>query len=821
VKEKDTTAKFSDMMKQGKVSMAIRALALDDAAGTLPLDDTTRKALRDKHPPAREAAPDTMYGGTYIPPPAAIFDRITGEDIRKHALHTNGAAGPSGMDAKAWRSILSHARYGSIANDLCNTIAAMARKMATDTCQDIEAFTACRLIALDKKPGCRPIGVGEVLRRIVGKAIMEVTKDDIKAAVGNLQVCAGQKAGGEAAVHAMRTIYSDPDCDAVLLVDATNAFNNINRQAAIHNTRIKCPSLAMYIENLYRKPAKQFICDRHTGNSDTIESAEGTTQGDPVAMAMYAIGLLRLQDHISHEKTQVKQVAYADDLAGAGKINDLRKWWDLIQRHGPPQGYHPNAQKSILIVKPGNIEQAKECFGNLEIQINAGGEKYLGAVLGTEQTKETFVKSRVEGWIGEMKRLANIAKEEPHAAYTAFTFGLKHKWKYLMRTVPNIGHLLQPIEDTIKRDFIPALSGGRNPTDLERAILELPPRMGGMGITNPCKISDTEHQNSVRLTGHLTQHIVSQTRQGEINEAEQKKMILEITKTREENQKAELENILSQLSEDQQRRMQMAQEVGASNWLTALPIKAKGFSLNKQEFFDALALRYGWHMDGLPQSCSCGSPFNTNHAMICKTGGFVVIRHDEVRDLTAQMLREVCHDVRVEPELLPTGGRSFTLRSVNTAEDARLDISARGFWARGQRAFFDVRIFNPMAQSNRDQDLHAAHGRHENDKIREYGERVEEVEQGTFTPLVFTTTGGMAPRAKAFYAILAQQLADKKQQSRSCVTAWMRCRLSFSLLRSSLLCLRGTRSKPPLYTSVRDTDFEETVEESRLRENLL
>ncbi|XP_047494101.1 uncharacterized protein LOC125042504 [Penaeus chinensis] len=658
-------------MKQGKVSMAIRALAPDEAAGILPLDDTTRKALRDKHPPAREAAPDTMYGGTYIPPPAAIFDRITGEDIRKHALHTNGAAGPSGMDTKAWRNIPSHARYGSVANDLCNTIAAMARKMATETCQDTEAFTACRLIALDKKPGCRPIGVGEVLRRIVGKAIMEVTKDDIKAAVGNLQVCAGQKAGGEAAVHAMRTIYNDPDSDAVL----------------------------------------------HTGNSDTIESAEGTTQGDPVAMAMYAIGLLRLQDHISHEKTQVKQVAYADDLAGAGKINDLRKWWDLIQRHGPPKGYHPNAQKSILIVKPGNIEKTKECFGNLEIQINADGEKYLGAVLGTEQTKETFEKSRVEGWIGEMKRLANIAKEEPHAAYTAFTFGLKHKWKYLMRAVPNIRHLLQPIEDTIKRDFIPALSGGRNSTDLERAILELPPRMGGMGITNPCKISDTEHRNSVRLTGHLTQHIVSQIRQGEINEAEQKKMILEITKTREENQKAELENLLSQLSEDQQRRMQMAQEVGASNWLTALPIKAKGFSLNKQEFVDALALRYGWHMDGLPQSCSCGSPFNTNHAMTCKTGGFVVIRHDEVRDLTAQMLREVCHDVRVEPDLLPTGRRSFTLRSVNTAEDARLNISARGFWARGQRAFFDVRIFNPMAQSNRDQDLHAAHGKRQDPRI--------------------------------------------------------------------------------------------------------
>ena len=90
------------------------------------------------------------------------------------------------------------------------------------------------------------------------------------------------------------------------------------------------------------------------------------------------------------------------------------------------------------------------------------------------------------------------------------------------------------------------------------------------------------------------------------------------------------------------RGLEMAQEVGASNWLTALPIKAKGFSLNRQEFGDALALRYGWQIDGLPQQCQCGLPFDPNHAMTCKTGGLVCTRHDEVRDLTAQMLQEVC-----------------------------------------------------------------------------------------------------------------------------------------------------------------------------------
>ncbi|XP_063615254.1 uncharacterized protein LOC134788297 [Penaeus indicus] len=470
---------------------------------------------------------------------------------------------------------------------------------------------------------------------------MEVVKDDITSAVGNLQVC-------EAAIHTMRKIFDEPDCDAVLMVDASIAFNNFNRKVTLHSTRIKCPNFARYIENLYSQPAKQFVSDRETGRCEIIESAEGTTQGDPIAMAMYAIGLLKLQDPISHEKTQVKQVAYADDITGAGKIEDIKRWWDEIVLYGPMQGYYPNAQKTVLIVKPQKLDLAKEKFKNTDIIIKTGGEKHLGAILGPIHNREKFIKDRVEEWVNEIRRLAKIATIEPHAAYTALTFGIRHRWNYLMRTVPGIGHLLEPLEQTIKRELLPALIGGCNPTDVEWSIFELPPRKGGLWIPNPCKLADIEYENSIKLT-----------------------------------------------AKDTKRRLQMTQEVGASNWLTTLPIRVKGFSLNRQDFIDALALRYGWPMDGLPQHCACGSPFDSNHAMICKIGGFVVIRHDEVRDLTAQMLREVCHDIRVEPELLSTGGRNFDLRSTNTTEDARLDVSARGFWARGQRAFFDVRIFNP------------------------------------------------------------------------------------------------------------------------------
>ena len=70
---------------------------------------------------------------------------------------------------------------------------------------------ACKLIPLDKNPGLRPIGVGEVLGRIAGKVIMRVVKEDIEKAAGCLQLCAGQETGCEATIHAMHRIFESND----------------------------------------------------------------------------------------------------------------------------------------------------------------------------------------------------------------------------------------------------------------------------------------------------------------------------------------------------------------------------------------------------------------------------------------------------------------------------------------------------------------------------------------------------------------------------------------------------------------------------------
>ena len=281
------------------------------------------------------------------------------------------------MDAIGWRRLLSSTHCGSVAGDLCSALTTLARKLAATNCRHVDVLTACRLIPLDKKPGCRPIGIGEVLRQIIGKCIMAVVKEDVRRAAGNLQVCAGQQACEEAAIHAMRKIFGQDECEAMLLVDAKNAFNTINRKTMLHNIRLKCPSFATYVENTYSDPTDLYIS--YNSNSSVkvkvLKSMEGTTQDDPVAMAMYALGLSALQDVIAYEKTCVKQVAYADDLSGAGKIADLKEWWNLVNNNGPSIGYTSNATKSVLIVKPKHYNTAMELF-------NSSGVKGRTATLG-------------------------------------------------------------------------------------------------------------------------------------------------------------------------------------------------------------------------------------------------------------------------------------------------------------------------------------------------------------------------------------------------------------------------------------------------------
>ena len=163
--------------------------------------------------------------------------------------------------------------------------------------------------------------------------------------------------------------------------------------------------------------------------------------------------------------------------------------------------------------------------------------------------------------------------------------------------------------------------------------------------------------------------------------------------------------------------------------------------------------------------------------------------------LWAQLLTEVCPNVCVEPTLQPLTGESFPLRSTNTEEGARLGIKAQNFWDKSkQSTFFDVRIFNSHAPSNCTLSSDACYKRHEHEKRRAYEHWVLEVEHGTFTPLVLSTSGSWGPSATVAFKRLAGLISEKHDQPYSSTFSFIRCKITFSLIDSAIACLRGPRS---------------------------
>ena len=213
------------------------------------------------------------------------------------------------------------------------------------------------------------------------------------------------------------------------------------------------------------------------------------------------------------------------------------------------------------------------------------------------------------------------------------------------------------------------------------------------------------------------------------------------------------------------RSMSLSKEKGTSNWLTVLPIIEHGFCLHKGDFWDALCLRYGWTPNHLPANCVCGRSLPVEHALSCNNGGFPSKRHNELRDITANLLDEICTGVGVEPTLQPLTQEQLRYKSANREDGVWLDIVAEEFRGTRQRAFFDVRIFNPFAPSLVNTPIATLYRQKEHEKRQSCDERIREVEHVTFAPLVFSTLGGMGPAAAVVYKHIVSSTASKQKKA--------------------------------------------------------
>ena len=300
----------------------------------------------------------------------------------------------------------------------------------------------------------------------------------------------------------------------------------------------------------------------------------------------------RLEVKLLMQSSAVSQAWFADDATTGGKLRSLRQWWDDLERMGPDYGYYVNSAKSWLIAKEEHLTDATNIFENTGVQITKEGHRNLGVALGTRSFTEEYVSKQVQMWVDEVKQLATIARSQPHTEYAALTHGLTGSCSYLSQTICDISDLLQPLEDAIHHQLIPVLTGRAGITDLERDLLALPTRLGGMGIPNPTKTCHEKFMSSEQISAPLTALIFQQEKVYPTNVASEQVSIKSKIKAQRQQARAdEAARLRESLPTNLQQAMAYGSEKGASHWLAVLPLTEHDFTLHKGAFRDAINLR--------------------------------------------------------------------------------------------------------------------------------------------------------------------------------------------------------------------------------------
>ena len=150
--------------------------------------------------------------------------------------------------------------------------------------------------------------------------------------------------------------------------------------------------------------------------------------------------------------------------------------------------------------------------------------------------------------------------------------------------------------------------------------------------------STHEYESSRKVTKHLVDHVIKQEPKIKLQDESTKEVKIVIKKIRNDLYQQHLNEIKETLDESQKRQNEIIREPGCTAWLVTFPIGDYNYSFTKQEFSDAIRLRYNWPIPNLPSLCVCGEKYDVQHFMSCKNGGFITHRHNKLRDIAAKLL---------------------------------------------------------------------------------------------------------------------------------------------------------------------------------------
>ncbi|CEM39092.1 unnamed protein product [Vitrella brassicaformis CCMP3155] len=509
--------------------------------------------------------------------------------------------------------------------------------------------------------------------------------------------------------------------------------------------------------------------------SDTPPEAEGDGAGECVCSDVEGVGVGEEDreslsaSSASSSGASLRQCWYADGSSALGKLHGILVWFRALRRIGPSYGYHPEAAKSFLVVKPELEQIARELFEPEGVQI-VTGKRFLGGYLGDEGRRAVFLGEKVEGWVHGVRAHASAACNFPHTAHAAMTRSLQMEWDYVFRVVLTDECALSPLREAIAKELLPALLGGPvTPSEVD--LMLLPARFGGTGIRDPLDRTAAAYPASRAST-----KVVSKSVQGKapIHPGDHRATIRHaLTKSKQQQDvvhKIKREAALPHIDRRRHHVLSRSAEYKTSGCMTTLPSTDNNTGLDAAEFRNALNMRYGRHPPGLAARCDhCNQPLTVDHALCCKRYGLVIRRHNELRDTFAELIGMAWGDAGVRREVVLKEGEEGK-------GGVRANIVARGVWDRQAAALFDICITDVDAPSyaSKNRSTNSILKQHETAKKKKYHSAVCD-SRVTFCPLVVTCDGVWGHDANVFIAHMAHALLEKEgwkgRGIQSCV--WM------------------------------------------------
>ena len=422
----------------------------------------------------------------------------------------------------------------------------------------------------------------------------------------------------------------------------------------------------------------------------------------------------------------------------------------------------------------------------------------------------------VERWVRGVGDLAMVAERYPQAAYAGFAHSFQAEYQYVCRCVPGAEEHLAPLEDAIRNVFIPALLAipAEEVTDDFRRLLAQSVKGGGLNIRDPVASAPRLLQSSREATAVLVQSLAERSA---LDGMEHKQCVRDAGRRARKECMAEEAAFVGELKEKASKavakRLERIGEAGA--WLTVLPNKLDGTLLSAEEWGDNARLRYGLRPIGLCDHCDgCGAGLTVEHALSCKKGGLVSIRHDDVRDEVGALAVLATTNSKVSFEPLIFYGKNIAAgigagkqaqsaksktaqgkktRKANVpGDEARGDVAVHGLWKRGQTCVLDVRITDTDAKSYASASSEKVLERAAKQKKDKYLNACLE-RRRSFTPLVYSVDGLACKEARAFERRIAGLLATKWDRRYSEMAGFVRARMSLAIVRSNTMLLRGSR----------------------------